>query len=1277
MSTHLSKSEIQRPNAERKTRSEDQRPKHHLTQPIHSDFGLRISSFPWPTYVRLLLCACLAACLGPFVALPTMAASLQLVTNDWGTHGMPTNVVMYIYVPNNLATNPPILVLLHYWGGGASGVFAEAQGGGIVAAADQYGFIMVVPQTPDCWDVNSTATLTHDGGGQTEAIAHMVNYTVTNYHANSNRVYVTGTSCGAMMTEALLAVYPDIFKAGASFSGQVVGGAWTPITHTAQQWGDIARACYPGYSGPRPRVQLWHGTADTIINYTNQLEAIAQWGNVLGLSTNPASSNMLTILSITNQWIHQSWQDPCGDTVLDAWSEINGPHGTDANLNARYVIPFLGLDQVGPTDPVPTCTVVSAYSQVEAETYNSKSAGIQIESCSEGGKDITGIQNGSYVAYKHVDFGGGAASFQARVASGASGGNIELHLDSLAGVLIGTCVVTNSGGWQTWTTQTRPVGGALGMHDLYLKFTGGTGNLFSINWWWFTSAAGVDIGAVGLSGGATSSNGVYTVAGAGADIQSTADAFHFVYVPASGDCTIIARVASVPNVNSWAKAGVMIRESLDPGAANAFVAVTPANGVTWQCRTNTGGTTTYNNNGSLNAPYWVKLVRSGSTFATYRSPDGSAWTQQGSTNFTMASTAYIGLAVTSHTTSGLCAATFDNVSAPAWLPAIPPAPTGLVATASSSIQIKLIWNACANATGYNLKRSAISGGPYTTINTGIANTNYTDSVASVSTGWYYVVSAVVAGSETPNSAEAAPRFLKLTGAIIGTSGTYSGGNTISNVFDNNLSTFFDGPTGNGCWAGLDFGAGVSNVITKINYCPRSGFESRMVNGIFQGANRADFSDAVALYTVGTQPAAGGFTSVSISNTAAFRYVRYLSPNNGYGNVSEVEFYGYQFALPTPVPTGLSAVAVSPSQINLTWNALANATGYNIKRSTTNGGPYAVIATGLTATNYQDNGLAGGTIYYYVVSAVLAGNETPNSAQAWVATVSPSLGSLVHRYRFLETGGAIIADSVGGPVWNGSLPSGGTFSGGQLTLASNLSQYVLLPAGIISTMSNFTIEVWAQLSSVDNGVRLFDFGNSASNCMFLTPRNSSTAKLRFGVVNLGNFEQDIDASSALSMGVWNHVVVTLNGNSGIAYLNGTPVGTNSYVTNFPFGMGITTNNWLGRSELSTTTYLDGVLDEFRIYNATLSPGEIAATYAMGPDRVLSTNSPSINLVATDTNLTLNWPVESAGFTLQWRTNLVLGDWMNVVAPATQIVGSQWQTTLPQPGDANPAFYRLVK
>ena len=351
-----------------------------------------------------------------------------------------------------------------------------------------------------------------------------------------------------------------------------------------------------------------------------------------------------------------------------------------------------------------------------------------------------------------------------------------------------------------------------------------------------------DIGAVGLAGSASYSNGVFTVTGAGADIWGAADAFRFVYVPVTGNCTITARVVSVQNTDPWSKAGIMIRSNLDANAVNAYIAVTPGNGVTWQTRTSTGGSTVNSATAGLTAPYWVKLVRSGSTFTGYRSPDGVNWTQQGTaTTITMASTAYAGLALTSHNSSSLCTATIDNVTAPGWtISAPPPSPTnltavvangsvvlnwttvsgatsynlkravtyggpynllgnltatnftdtalangvnyyyvvsaldqagestnsaqaivpvqiftpfGLSATPLSATQIQIVWNTFTNATSYNFKRSPVSGGPYTTIATGVATTNYIDT-APAGMRYYYVVSAITGGLETPNSSEA-------------------------------------------------------------------------------------------------------------------------------------------------------------------------------------------------------------------------------------------------------------------------------------------------------------------------------------------------------------------------------------------------------------------------------------------------------------------------------------------------------------------------------------------
>ncbi|HEX2926878.1 MAG TPA: carbohydrate-binding protein [Ruminiclostridium sp.] len=128
--------------------------------------------------------------------------------------------------------------------------------------------------------------------------------------------------------------------------------------------------------------------------------------------------------------------------------------------------------------------VVSAYKKIEAENYDNQS-GIQNESCTEGGQDVGFIENGDYTVYNNVDFGSGAESFQARVSSGTSGGNIEIRLDSITGPVIGTCPVAGTGDWQTFTDAKCSVSEVSGKHDVYLKFTGESGYLLNLNWFNF------------------------------------------------------------------------------------------------------------------------------------------------------------------------------------------------------------------------------------------------------------------------------------------------------------------------------------------------------------------------------------------------------------------------------------------------------------------------------------------------------------------------------------------------------------------------------------------------------------------------------------------------------------------------------------------------------------------------------------------------------------------------------------------------------------------------
>jgi regulation of enolase protein 1 (concanavalin A-like superfamily) len=157
----------------------------------------------------------------------------------------------------------------------------------------------------------------------------------------------------------------------------------------------------------------------------------------------------------------------------------------------------------------------------------------------------------------------------------------------------------------------------------------------------------------------------WTREGAGTDIWATADEFHFAYKELTGAGAIIAKVESVENMDLWAKAGVMIRDTLEPDSANVAMLVTPGNGVRFQFRNNAGGITDRNFAEGVAAPLWVKLERTvgGLVRASY-SADGSAWTMVGMGAISMKMPVYIGLALTSHEADLTCEAKFSSVSFP-------------------------------------------------------------------------------------------------------------------------------------------------------------------------------------------------------------------------------------------------------------------------------------------------------------------------------------------------------------------------------------------------------------------------------------------------------------------------------------------------------------------------------------------------------------------------------------------------------------------------------------
>jgi poly(hydroxyalkanoate) depolymerase family esterase len=288
---------------------------------------------------------------------PAYAASLVEVTN-FGDN--PGGMRMHVYVPDNRPANPAVVVAMHGCGGSGPGFYQQSE---FARLADQYGFVVIYPSAQQeagfgkCFDTWSDAAKRHGGGSDPVSIVSMVAYAERQYGGDPNRVYATGSSSGGMMTQHMLAVYPDVFKAGASFMGvpfncfagaadyppgssQCTGGN---MNRTPQQWGDAVRQAYPGYTGPRPRIQLWHGTADTLVPYSLLQESIEQWTNVFGLGQTPTSTD-----TPQSGWSRRRYADTSGTVQVEAYSIQGAGHTLPSSGMAAYAIAFFGLTG-GPT----------------------------------------------------------------------------------------------------------------------------------------------------------------------------------------------------------------------------------------------------------------------------------------------------------------------------------------------------------------------------------------------------------------------------------------------------------------------------------------------------------------------------------------------------------------------------------------------------------------------------------------------------------------------------------------------------------------------------------------------------------------------------------------------------------------------------------------------------------------------------------------------------------------------------------------------------------------
>ncbi|KAK1836419.1 PHB depolymerase family esterase [Podospora conica] len=250
---------------------------------------------------RLYAVACGLASIKTPQALP---AGFQQVSN-FGQN--PTNLDLHVYVPAKLAPKPAVILALHGCGGSGPAYASQSK---YQPLAEQKGFVVLYPSSKrdsNCWDVATKQTLTHNGGGESNGLANIVNWAITNFGADPAQVFVSGTSSGCMMTNVMVSTYPELFKAASCYSGVAAGClAGSPgssptsadqtcaqgrIQKTGEQWAQAVKGMNPGYTGAYPPMMTFHGEADNFVSYANLAEQLKQWSTIFGVSFTKNTTN--------------------------------------------------------------------------------------------------------------------------------------------------------------------------------------------------------------------------------------------------------------------------------------------------------------------------------------------------------------------------------------------------------------------------------------------------------------------------------------------------------------------------------------------------------------------------------------------------------------------------------------------------------------------------------------------------------------------------------------------------------------------------------------------------------------------------------------------------------------------------------------------------------------------------------------------------------------------------------------------------------------------------
>jgi poly(hydroxyalkanoate) depolymerase family esterase len=368
------------------------------------------------------------------LSIPRFAAAGNLVAvTEYENDSHNPNLGMQVYVPIGVAVKPAVLVAAHGCDGSGQQFFQDTE---FASLADQYGFIVIYPTAvtgtggDHCFEIETSSVMTHVSNGDAASVVAMVNHVLRadTYNGDSTRVFATGWSSGAMLTNVLLADYPDVFAAGAPFAGVpfncmagypdgVRGNACSAgqVIKTAQEWGTFVRSAYPTYAGTRPRVQLWHGTSDSILNYANFGEELKQWTNVFSTALGKAvSQTSLDYLGFPPYTATRMTYGASGSPLVETISVSGAGHSLLATPGlAAVAIHFFGLDANPDAQPAITADTQPPSVPLDVQASNVTASGLTLTWSPS--TDDTGVA--SYLVSKKID----SASAQVAPVTSVSG----------------------------------------------------------------------------------------------------------------------------------------------------------------------------------------------------------------------------------------------------------------------------------------------------------------------------------------------------------------------------------------------------------------------------------------------------------------------------------------------------------------------------------------------------------------------------------------------------------------------------------------------------------------------------------------------------------------------------------------------------------------------------------------------------------------------------------------------------------------------------------------